>query len=164
MQRLWGKLWFRIVAAIAATPVIMTGGTIVARMAYVTRTHGGAGAFDPELIFPVPHDLAIIIPIGYAMAALAMIVAEMANRRHTRPIPPLICVLLLFVAGAGFVWLTMTMIEIAYRLVILTIPVFVVLLICCAVASLAASLALLSPLILRWHKESRSAGDMAGMF
>ena len=164
MQGLWGKLWFRIVAALVVAPFIMTGAMILAITVFMVAT-GGIGAFDPSALVPPPQVLVFLIPAEYIMALPPMIAAEIGNRRHIRPLPAWICTLFLVLLGAVFTAdMYAAMAAFAQRSMTGGLLTGIAILAASYAGALAISVALVSPLILRWHKDSRTAGDMAGMF
>lgn len=164
MPGMWGKLWFRIMAAIVASPVIMTGAMILAMMVIVPLTRHGA-MFAMAEVVPPPNTFLFLVPAQYVMLLPVMIAAEIGNRRHVRPLPPYICALFLAVLTLAFMGALVAAIEVFQSgRMVGGVLVGVTLLAGCYAAALAVSLALVSPLILRWHKDSRTAGDVAGMF
>lgn len=165
MRRLWGKLWFRIVAAIVATPVVMTASLMLMALIYVIASEGLQ--FDQADFLPPPSAFLIIVPVEYVMMVPPLIAVEIINRRHHRPLPPLICGLFLAVLMAtavGGLWLGMTAMMRITEFRGGGLVFGIAMLLACYVAAAVVSMALLAPLIRRWRQESRSANDTAGMF
>ncbi len=154
MQRPWGKLWFRIVAAILCAPIIMTPTAIVIVDLYNVVTEK---AFNPGELLPPFNVLLVMIAVEWVMVLPVLIAVEIGNRRRGLPMPPgLYALHLLILAAAYMASLSATVLASERNGLASEPAVAVSMVFGCYILAVALTIALASPFVRRWQQKALS--------
>ncbi len=162
MKVLWGKLWFRILAAFIAGPVVMTTAVLAVVFVYIMVMQQGAATASDFL--PPTNILAIMAGIECVMMLPPLIVSEISNRRRA-PLPAGLSAIFIALMSALFMAGLMATVQLTERFSYAGNWQFgVTILAICYLASGAVSFAVVSPFIRRWRQRSATVSEIAETF
>jgi len=162
VTKLWGKLWFRIVAALVAGPIVMTLTALATLFFYVLVIQRGRGDFSD--ILPSPGIFAGLLGVSCVMILPPLVAVEIVNRRRT-PLPPGLCAAFLALLAAFSMIGLMAAVQISQRLTYTGSWQFgVAVLTGCYLGASFVSLAIVSPFIRRWRQRSATVAEIAERF
>lgn len=162
MTKLCGKLWFRILAAFVAGPMIMTISAMVTLFFCLLVLQNGYVTFSD--ILPTMNTFFILVAAGLVMLLPPLIATEIVNRRR-QPLPPGLCAAFLaLLAIFSMVGLAAAM-QIVQRIHLGgNWQTGVAILAACYAGAASVSLAIVSPFIRRWRQRSATVAEIAENF